>query len=546
MNVPPIARLTDQLDALSIQTSDNMEIDPVATVAQGVLAKSPSVIVNVLSPNPTLKFLVPLEGLTKISTVYRRAFANTWKETQAHEIDWREYSEQAVTYAVQYINQAAKVPMPKRQQLREMSVDESLALLPDLYALADKYDIAGIIEECAFKWQALLPLLDEGSLVQLADLCLKSDQISLAQAWVNAFKVYCQTPLSNWQRVQFILAIHPATLAKADPHDEIVRAISNQMIPLLMQMRKSSPQELSQALQDLRRWDITHMDPEHQEALSRILNAFSHAEDPLNFFLTAFRKPSSERIPLLEQAVQIDPNFVLAHSILGSEYFRKGDLDAALLACNRALELDPSHIRTLSWRIELHATRKNISLLEEDCDRILMLAPHKIVKLARHGATKIFFIQRAEILWKDKSRQKVAVEYLNCVLKENFLGNSLTELYVTEGWEQKARMLRGSYLYQLGQFNQALGDFTVILNSDRSHAGACFKIGQCTLALEDYPNALHYLQQVVHQYPGPAWYGIGDTYHKMGQIKEAIAAWDKVPEGDPLHSKARTAIQKLI
>lgn len=107
------------------------------------------------------------------------------------------------------------------------------------------------------------------------------------------------------------------------------------------------------------------------------------------------REAANEARKLLEQAVELDPAYTEAHSLLGLYYFdewrlwgrnRDQSLSRALELAKTAVELDPSDPAPRVLLAQVHQFRREFEAAIEEADRALALEPSEAVTLANLGS----------------------------------------------------------------------------------------------------------------------------------------------------------------
>ena len=80
-----------------------------------------------------------------------------------------------------------------------------------------------------------------------------------------------------------------------------------------------------------------------------------------------------EAIAEFKKAIEINPNFAMAHSNLGAAYINKGMLDQPIAQCKRALDINPNYADAHYNLAVSYYYKREYSLAIRHCDRFMEL-----------------------------------------------------------------------------------------------------------------------------------------------------------------------------
>ena len=80
-------------------------------------------------------------------------------------------------------------------------------------------------------------------------------------------------------------------------------------------------------------------------------------------------------VPMLEEFLRFEPNDAEVHNLLGYSKRSLGELDAAMASYNKALEINPNHMGTLSYQGELFLKLKDQASAESNLGKLKVLCP---------------------------------------------------------------------------------------------------------------------------------------------------------------------------
>jgi tetratricopeptide (TPR) repeat protein len=99
----------------------------------------------------------------------------------------------------------------------------------------------------------------------------------------------------------------------------------------------------------------------------------SHTLDEIN--QTIDSGDYAAALPMVEEFLRFEPNDAEVHNLLGYTQRNLGELDAAMAAYTKALEINPDHKGTLSYQGELFLKLKDTASAEKNLGRLKVLCP---------------------------------------------------------------------------------------------------------------------------------------------------------------------------
>lgn len=254
------------------------------------------------------------------------------------------------------------------------------------------------------------------------------------------------------------------------------------------------------------------------------------------------RENVSAAVQLFEKAVQLDPNFALAHAALGEACWRRYEkthdstwVRRSITSCDHALVLDPSQSRVhISLAITYFGTGKIDEAIEE-LNRALALQP------LRDDAYN--WLGRCYEEKRDRDRALAAYQKAISIrpTADHYLQLGACYLIFSE-YEDAIEQFRkvislqpdnyagynnlGSIYYLLGQYPQAV---TILQKAVkiRSSADAYSNMGSALFALAKYNEAVEAFQTAVSLEPRNDVYhrNLGDAYLRLSQKDEAASEY---------------------
>lgn len=254
------------------------------------------------------------------------------------------------------------------------------------------------------------------------------------------------------------------------------------------------------------------------------------------------RENVSAAVQLFEKAVQLDPNFALAHAALGEACWRRYEstheskwVRRSITSCDQALVIDPSQSRVhISLAITYFGTGKIDEAIEE-LNRALGLQP------LRDDAYN--WLGRCYEEKRDRDRALAAYQKAISIrpTAEHYLQLGACYLIFSE-YEDAIEQFRkvislqpdnysgynnlGSIYYLLGQYQQAVTILEKAVKI-RNSPDAYSNLGSALFALSQYAEAAEAFQKAVSLEPRNDVYhrNLGDTFLRLSQIKEAAAEY---------------------
>lgn len=223
------------------------------------------------------------------------------------------------------------------------------------------------------------------------------------------------------------------------------------------------------------------------------------------------------------QALSLDASAVDAYVMRGSAYQGIGDSNAAIHDFGQAIEMDPGNGWAYAGRAAAFASKGDMAQAIADFGKATEFMPGSADLHLRLG--KIYAIQKEPALARAEFSQALG------------LNLSLTEAY----------FLRGLTDLELEDFNQAVGDFTKVINADPSDAAAlsnrCWAylnkgipllaLHDCELSLDSDPDSLPSLDHRAH------------VYLALGRIEDARFDFGRIVDLQPESDMSKQAKEEL-
>ena len=239
----------------------------------------------------------------------------------------------------------------------------------------------------------------------------------------------------------------------------------------------------------------------------------------------------------LEKAVEINPNNVRAlaflcvvRSDLEQSVYGK-DFSLAEHVCNRALELDPQNAEAHGFLGEVRAAQDRNDEGLTEAARGLELAPNDFYVLTSMGYVRALRGEWSEAV----ANYQQAIElqpnfgFMHLLLAEALretqqydeaLASARKALDLQQGYEARAHTNMGHTLWDKGDSDAAIGEFSQAVNLDDADDYAHWGWGAVLYEREDYQGALPHLERAAALAPNNAGYQawLGGLLHGAGAL----------------------------
>ena len=218
------------------------------------------------------------------------------------------------------------------------------------------------------------------------------------------------------------------------------------------------------------------------------------------------------------------PTNARAHGFLGQAYAGQGRADEALAEANKAVDMAPNDVFTVSSLGYVHAMR-------DEWDQAVPLY-QKAVSLQPNWAWLQLLLAEGFQFTKQYTEALAAAE---------------TALKLGQGYEARAYRRMGHIYWTTGDTAQAEAAFKKSLELDKTDAFAQWGLGGLWYEKGDYQNALSHLKAATTLAPNDAGYHawLGYCYEALGMYPEARAALEKALQLDPAREDAKKLLDEL-
>jgi serine/threonine protein kinase/tetratricopeptide (TPR) repeat protein len=300
-----------------------------------------------------------------------------------------------------------------------------------------------------------------------------------------------------------------------------------------------------------------------------------------------------------QQALLSDPNSDIGHTQLGITYYLMPELDElAQQQLEKAVEINPANVRALAFlcvvRSDLEQSNngKDFSLAEPMCQKALELDPQNAeahgflgemraaqgrndeglteaargVELAPNDFYVLISMGYVRALrgeWSEAvSNYQKAIElqpnfgFMHLLLAEALretqqydeaLASARKALDLQQGFDARAHTSMGHTLWEKGDSDAAIGEFSQAINLDEADDYAHWGWGAVLYEKDDYQGALPHLERAVALKPNNAGYQawLGACYMAVERYPEARTALEKSLQLDPGREDAKSLLDEL-
>ena len=259
-------------------------------------------------------------------------------------------------------------------------------------------------------------------------------------------------------------------------------------------------------------------------------------------------------------AVERDPRMILAHSALAGVYLEEGDFNAALVATDQVLELEPDNPRATRFRYEAYKGLGDEENADKTLKQLQRLAPGgdtiKMIFNEGVAATKVGDLASAkarflEVLELD-ANFKEAIGALGVIfikegdfdqavaMAERMLAVDPTNLQAKKIRYDSYRALGDTEKAQAAMMELAADDPSSIINQFYNEGAKAFENGDTALARENFEQVL-----VFDENHAATLYQLGITLISSGETAQARTHLEKFLQVAPNHPEAATAQDML-
>jgi len=224
-------------------------------------------------------------------------------------------------------------------------------------------------------------------------------------------------------------------------------------------------------------------------------------------------------ISLFEHTIKVtDGNFIL-HNNLAKAFLARGDIDQAILNCNKAIEIKPDYA-------EPHCNLAKSLYMQGDLEKAIQLC-QLAIELNPDLAVAHYNLANG---YREQGKFELAVTHYTKAVE-----------LIPDYFEALSNL--GLLLRQLGRYDQALIHQQTVINLRPDHI-AYFNLGSTFFSKGDLPQAITNLKQSLQLNPNwpNAHYMIGNVYYVQTQYELAITHWK---EAVTLSPKSFTVLKNL-
>ena len=372
----------------------------------------------------------------------------------------------------------------------------------------------------------------------------------------NAMKSITWNPTEPAHRIesQKSVFVRPPTGVIQPNSEDIIRIPKNLKVPLLKHLVRQDPPITHKTIyNDLH--GFIRLQSRYRNAFVKFYIAHDYEKQGDIAKTPQARQVNyKEAINCYQIAIELMPNFIMAHINCGTVYGKKlEDFEAAIACFNEAIDWEPDNGMAYCSRGTVYGITGKIDKAIEDLNKGIELDP----ELA--GA----YLNRGNVYYRKGDVNSAIEDYakameLNPNLAETYIGrgnvyflkgdvNSAIENY-TKAMElnpnlAEAYTARGRAYTQKSDFDQAIQDYTQAIQLKPDYAEAYNNRGMIYGVMEDFENATKDFNKVIDLKPNyaEAYYSLGTVYREKGETNLALQNFRKAAELDPqMFSTLRT------
>ncbi|MDX1522104.1 MAG: tetratricopeptide repeat protein [Anaerolineae bacterium] len=214
---------------------------------------------------------------------------------------------------------------------------------------------------------------------------------------------------------------------------------------------------------------------------------------------------------VLNQALDINPNYELTLAFLSTVLFANHDFQGALEMSSRVYDFDPNALHALATVGDAHLELGNYAEAETIYQTLLERNPSPPV-----------YSRLARLAWL-QGQPELAITLMQRAVEE------VTELGLNEERAAWYYVQLGELYFNTGQLAQATDQYTTALALSDDYYLAIAALGKAHAAAGDYEQAVSRYEQVTNILPDPGFLtALGDLYTLPGRPEEAQQQYDTV------------------
>jgi putative PEP-CTERM system TPR-repeat lipoprotein len=285
-------------------------------------------------------------------------------------------------------------------------------------------------------------------------------------------------------------------------------------------------------------------------------NPFSENAKFMEAVILARKQRVDDSIAKLRSLIAVDPDFAMAHNLLGSEYMAKGMYDEGVKELNRAIELDPKIIDAHMKKGIFYLQSGKLKEAESDFAEAINLAPESLTNrmvLASYYVRRHDYSKALDLLSHGLTGKKS-----DAVLYNNMAVVMFTQNKREEGLKyfQKAKEADPAYVgasFNIAAFyasqnqtERALQEYRDILRRDPRNARALVSMASL-LEFQGHDTEAYNRYKEAAQTKNPAAYlALANYLVRKQRQSEALSVLDEAIRVIPRNAAAREAKVQIL
>lgn len=278
------------------------------------------------------------------------------------------------------------------------------------------------------------------------------------------------------------------------------------------------------------------------------------AEGYLNLGLAQFQAGhQDEARTALEKALRLKPLLRGANLFLGIIAYRQGRFQNAEKRLERETAIDPRSTKAYLWLGISQLAENNPQKAIAALDKAYALDPKDIDILYQRGRAYYLVANAsyAAMFQIDPDSVRVHQVLAGAYAQANRNQEAIAELETAVKMAPRQPGLHESLADQfwvIGQLNKAATLYREELGVDPYSVSSMYKLGSLLVLNQNPAEGVPLLRQTLKVDPGlsDAYYYLGDGLAEMGELNDAIRAFDQAIAADPTNDRAMSSYYKLV
>jgi tetratricopeptide (TPR) repeat protein len=225
----------------------------------------------------------------------------------------------------------------------------------------------------------------------------------------------------------------------------------------------------------------------------------------------------AEAVRLCKQALEMDPNFAVAHVNLGIAYHKQGELEEAVAEYHKALRIKPDYM----------GAYYNLGLA-----------------LVKEGKLDEAIAQYRSALAINPDYEDASYNLANALVKVGKLDEAIAQYrqaLQTNPDDAEARNNLGVVLSDQGRWEDAIAQYQEALRINPHYVDACFNLGRAFLLKGDFDAAIACFRKTTALSPDPlaSWSSLANDFLQKQDFDEAIVCCRQALKINPRSVPAR-------